>query len=220
VSTVSDEIITSTDPSEENLEWIKLENDSILTTGEQLDKISTYFIGFVTTAYTFYTGLLLFFKINIQLKFFLPTLLILLPFLFWIISIALNLLVFKPNLYRYYEESPDAIKGVYRQRNTKKYKYLIFGISFFIVGILCISLALFSGTTIPSETPEKIQLIVNESKIQYLEEIPIYFINNTHMTEQLQLVSKNEIAYRIKLKNGDIVEIPNEWVQIVIINSI
>lgn len=215
----TDEIITSTDPSEENLNWIKLENDSILKTGEQLDKISTYFIGFVTTAYTFYTGLLLFFKINIQPEITLSTILILLPFLFWIISIAINLLVFKPNLYRYYEESPDSIKDVYRQRNIKKYKYLKVGITFFVIGILCISFALFSGATIPTKTSEKVQLIVNESKIQCLKEIPIAFINNTHMTEQLQLVSKNEIVYKIKVKNGDIVEIPKDWVQISIISQ-
>jgi hypothetical protein len=129
--------------SDDDSEWLiygrKLRQD----TPSILDENAKSLITIDSTILTVYTGMITLFNIISKLQ---PTLIdyiiLIIPVIVWIFSIAWNVYVYFPGKYQFIENSPTDIQDTLKTVIDKKYKRLKIGAVSFIFAIACTSVVM------------------------------------------------------------------------------
>jgi hypothetical protein len=141
---VSKVIKTRAAPDDE-LEWIKYGRKLRQDSPDIIDGQAKALVALSTTLLTVYTGALALFKIPDILGSFFPTakgiwviglVILILPIVFWLVSIYLNLNVYQPEAYKTKSLSPNRIKKSLAQIIDAKSKKLKNGMYSFLLALL------------------------------------------------------------------------------------
>lgn len=155
-------------PTEEEKQWLKigqdLEEKSIDSIKTSSEKMTALVAGLITA----YITALTYFKIPLNMDFyvssFLAKTIITLPILSWLFCICLGILAYSAKGMSYNPDSPEEIKSAYYEnlKNTKR--YFNFGQFFMVIGFILSSIIVLIGSSmqpIPVQPPAEIPMWVN-----------------------------------------------------------
>ena len=212
------------DATQDETDWVKHDHDAQKELGQHfIDKAGEYQTIW-TAVYGIYTTLLIAFGLmngTVLTMLILPGgLIFLLPILGWLVGIYYFFRVLQPEIGKLPPNSPSAIQGAVYAANVQKAINYRNGLWAFGIGVLLMVPALGAGSYFASLTPAQatgnVQLVVTDDAPPFLSQIPIELVPGTNRTVVVSLVKTTDSGYSIRLANGDIADLPKDWVRLVI----
>jgi predicted secreted protein/putative hemolysin len=126
----------------------------------------------------------------------------------------------QPSIEKMPPNSPNEIrKALYKSNLTKAENYRN-GLWLFGIGVILILVPLGIGAwaaSLPPNTPTgDVQLVIKDTGMQYITQIPIELVPGTKKTVVVSLRNTTATSYSIRLNNGDTVDLEKGWIQAVI----
>lgn len=155
-------------PTEEEKQWLKigqdLEEKSIDSIKTSSEKMTALVAGLITA----YITALTYFKIPLNMDFyvssFLAKTIITLPILSWLFCICLGILAYSAKGMSYNPDSPEEIKSAYHENLKNSKHYFDYGRIFMVIGFILSSIIVLIGSSmqpIPVQSPAEIPAWIN-----------------------------------------------------------
>jgi di/tricarboxylate transporter len=202
-------------PTEDETGWVTYGRDLIKASAKILDDEAKGLVALGSSLITLYIAALTFLKLPgfFDLSFNQRFLIIILPIIFWLLSIAFNLYVYFPGKYRFSTKYPDLTKKELDRAINKKYNRLRIGSIFFLIALILATFSLaFASTLKPQIEPKEVQFIVPKEQLQTFENMSLEIENNSQKTIKVTLVNVTNDSYWARIPNGMMVEFKKELV--------
>lgn len=219
-NTASEQVtdVKGTKSSIEELRLVKLGFDIFKQSPDHADDIAKTLITLITTLITIYISILAFLQISERVSTQLSWVVaMLVPIIFWIISIYFNVKVYLPDLTELHLDRPDIIQQNINTVIEKKSKNLRWGgVSFFVGLFSVVIIILLSSYLASSDLDSSVHFVINEDYLPTFENISIDTNNQTRITTSLTLVEEGDSFYKVRLENGKIIKFNKNMVEGVI----
>jgi di/tricarboxylate transporter len=202
-------LLNARKPTEDETAWITYSRDLIKASAKILDDEARALVTLGSSLITLYIAALTFLKLPgfFELQFNQRFLIIILPIVFWLLSIAFNLYVYFPGKYKFSTKFPDVTKRELDRAINKKYNRLRIGSVFFFIALILATFSLsFASTLEPQIEHREVQFIVPKEKLETFENMSLYIENNSLRTKNVTLVNVTNDSYWARLPNGMTVE--------------
>jgi hypothetical protein len=210
------------DATKDEEDWIAYDLQSQKDLGDYFVKQAEKYNDIFTAVYGIYTGLLLLFGLMngqiLKMLAFPVVLCFLLPIAGWVLGIYYFFRVLQPDIQKMPPNSPSAIRKSVYASNVNKAQFYRNGLLAFGIGVLLMVFSLGFGSywaSLPADTGN-VQLVIRDDAVQYISQIPIELVAGTNKTVNVSLQNTTDTGYRVRLANGDTVDLEKAWVQTVI----
>jgi len=212
-------VIIGRKPNTRELILFKLGFDIFKQSPDHADNIAKTLITLITTLITIYISILAFLQVSERASTIQPSWVyaMLIPIIFWIISIYFNVKVYLSDLTGLHLNRPETIQDYMNFIIKNKNKHLRRGGVFFFVGLLSVVfIILYSSHLINSDLNSSVQFVINEDYLPTFENISIDTNSQTRITTSLTLVEEGDSFYKVRLENGKIIKFNKNMVEGVI----
>lgn len=212
-------IIKGRKPNTRELMLLKLGFDIFKQSPDHADNIAKTLITLITTLITIYISILAFLQVSERASTIKPSWVyaMLIPIIFWIISICFNVKVYLSDLAGLHLNRPENIQDYMNFIIKNKNKHLRWGGVFFFVGLLSVVfIVIYSSHLASSDLDSSVQFVINEDYLPTFENISIDTNNQTRITTSLTLVEEGDSFYKVRLENGKIIKFNKNMVEGVI----
>jgi len=222
-------VVVSRKPKSWELDSIKLAYELRKKSPEAINEEAKSLVTLGATLLTAYTGALNLFKIPEDKIYFLrisdgleyyvsfKSIMLLIPIIFWILSIAFNVWVYFPKEYRPVSNSPNRIEEEFSNMISTKYSRLKRGAIFFVLALsgsaICLGLTGVISTTGPVSVDSfDVQFIIAESQMPIFQNLGIDLEGSSLKTVPVTLLETNNLTYKVQLLGGRTADIRRDQV--------
>jgi hypothetical protein len=219
--TLKDPLYQARKPTENEIAWVTIGRDLIKGSAKILDDEAKALVALGSSLITLYIVALTFLKTPDTFDLpFNQILMITLPIIFWLLSIAFNLYVYFPGKYKFSTKYPELTTIELDRAINKKYNRLRLGSTFFLIALILTTFTLAFASTLKQQIePKEVQFIVPEERWQTFENMSLYMENKSQKTKKVILVNATDDSYWVSASNGMMVEFKKELVDGVIYNN-
>jgi|GEM_PF-1484068 len=205
------------EPTEEDMAWLNYGHEMLKESPKVLDENAKSLVALGSSLLTVFTGLVALFKLN-ERKVSSPIdwALIVIPIVFWLLSISYNAYVNFPGRYRLARDSPTDIIKTTEVISKRKYNRLKVGAVLFIIALGTSSFSIvWPGAQAPSQSTQAqtVQFVVPEDEIAALQNMSIPFEENTQRTVPIILLERRNETYLVRVPEGSEIEFDKDLVK-------
>jgi len=196
-------------------EWIKYAQTMQRDISDKYDETAKTLVGLFATIFGVFTLLMTFFGLPSSVNVALP--IALGAILCFALSILFLVWVIGPrgtDIVNYYDA--DDIWDTTVRRNITDHRKLVAGILFFIIGIILVAGSIAYSSY---STGETVRIVAPEDKIPSLQNASIAFETNSTLSQEMQLLRRDDKTYTFLLPNGSRVTVTSDWVQAIVTKS-
>lgn len=197
-------------PTAADLEWISYGRKILKESPQFLDENAKSMVALGSSLLAVYTGALT--LLNFNEKFDLKSeerIFLLIPIIFWLISISFNAYVYFPRRYAFAENMPDEIKKAQKEISKTKHFRLKIGAIFFIIalGISSFCILWLGNQDQLQNSQMRVQFITSKEFIPILQNMSISIEKETQRTMTVRLSGKVDNTYLVEINDCTNVEI-------------
>jgi hypothetical protein len=187
--------------------WLEYGQEAVKNSPTVLNEFAKYMIGLVSAVITIYTGGLTLLGISVNTLFYPYTIILIAPYIPWLVCIYRSVEVLNPKLLKYSSDDIDDIKDKFDKNSKYKYKkvrestlWFLAGIS--IAGICLIVLPLVSHYS----NQHSVQFLVSDNNTPIFNNMSLKVNTDTHKTDTVLLIDESGDSYKVKLSDGSMVK--------------
>jgi hypothetical protein len=206
-------IVDGLKPKTSDPTWLTYCPEWIKNSSKTLDDAAKNLVTLNTTLITVYAAALAYFgnltKMSSDPFFYV----LIVPFIPFFISIWFNLEVYSPRGKKIRCDQPETIKAAFNELNQKKDDNFQKGkICFVIALIFVIGCLVQAGNATTEKYGNNVQLVVKNENIPLIQNMSISFTPNSTVTTPLVLTKQLDKMYRVKISNGNEIEISKDLI--------
>lgn len=191
--------------------WLDYGQDMVKNSPDVIDSMAKYLVSIITTVTGIYTAALAFVSINEKTFAFPGNILLLLPYIVFLLSIYFCINVLNPRLLNFKADDIPGIKKSYTDIARYKFNMLKCGVFMFVLAILSVAVLVVllpwavSIAASMNTQATMVQFAVPANNVTVFNEIGFGFEENTHITKAVELKDDTGTVYEVKLNGKKVV---------------